>query len=256
MTSDAPAAGDAALKVGLYGNIEPVEGERAQSFNVDRLDRKSGNRGGAAVGGAYGRAYRERADEADRRIPGREPRACSRGDRTSGRNRYRGVHPAWDGRDGLPQRRDYGRVGEVRQDPAGAGWVMAVHHAAHPGFESSDFETTAAAIRVVRTYGPKALRGDYEHAAARGTAWLEKARPKTVEDRSFQILGLVWGHGNRGIIRNAGKHWCIAEARRRLGAAFRMRGPKRTRTGEALVALRESGVVARRTRCLRRAFST
>jgi outer membrane protein assembly factor BamB len=42
VTSAVSESGDAALKVGLYGNIEPVEGEGPQSFNVYCLDRKSG----------------------------------------------------------------------------------------------------------------------------------------------------------------------------------------------------------------------
>jgi outer membrane protein assembly factor BamB len=42
VTSAVPASGDPLLKVGLYGNIEPVEGEGPQSFNVYCLDRKTG----------------------------------------------------------------------------------------------------------------------------------------------------------------------------------------------------------------------
>ncbi len=42
LTSAVPAAGEAAVKLGLYGDIRPVEGEGAQSFRVYCLDRKSG----------------------------------------------------------------------------------------------------------------------------------------------------------------------------------------------------------------------
>jgi outer membrane protein assembly factor BamB len=42
VTSAVPASGNASLKVGLYGNIEPVEGEGPQAFTVYCLDRKSG----------------------------------------------------------------------------------------------------------------------------------------------------------------------------------------------------------------------
>jgi outer membrane protein assembly factor BamB len=42
LTSAVPAKGEAAQKLGLYGNIEPVKGEPEQSFNVFCLDRKSG----------------------------------------------------------------------------------------------------------------------------------------------------------------------------------------------------------------------
>jgi squalene cyclase len=114
-----------------------------------------------------------------------------------------------------------------------------------PPLESSDFETTAAAIRVVRTYGPKALRADYERAAVRGTAWLETAQPKTVEDRSFQILGLLWGRGNRQIIQKMAK---ALLALQELDGGWSQRprtGTEAYSTGQALVALRESGAVVR-----------
>lgn len=42
LTSAAPAAGESKLKVGLYGDIAPVEGEGSQSFKVFCVDRKSG----------------------------------------------------------------------------------------------------------------------------------------------------------------------------------------------------------------------
>ncbi len=42
LTSAVPAAGESALKLGLYGDIKPVEGEGEQAFRVYCLDRKSG----------------------------------------------------------------------------------------------------------------------------------------------------------------------------------------------------------------------
>src|SRR5262245_24094237 len=42
VTSAVPASGESALKVGLYGNIEPVQNEGEQSFRVYCLDRKTG----------------------------------------------------------------------------------------------------------------------------------------------------------------------------------------------------------------------
>ncbi|MGA2593325.1 MAG: PQQ-binding-like beta-propeller repeat protein, partial [Bryobacteraceae bacterium] len=42
ITSAVPATGESSLKVGLYGDIAPVKGEPAQSFNVYCLDRKTG----------------------------------------------------------------------------------------------------------------------------------------------------------------------------------------------------------------------
>src|SRR5437762_2733807 len=42
VTSAVPDKGESALKVGLYGDIAPVEGEGAQAFTVYCVDRKSG----------------------------------------------------------------------------------------------------------------------------------------------------------------------------------------------------------------------
>src|SRR6266567_686533 len=42
VTTAVPAAGEATLKVGLYGDIAPVAGEGPQTFTVYCLDRKSG----------------------------------------------------------------------------------------------------------------------------------------------------------------------------------------------------------------------
>lgn len=42
LTSAVPEAGESMLKVGLYGDIKPVEGEGAQKFNLYCLDRKTG----------------------------------------------------------------------------------------------------------------------------------------------------------------------------------------------------------------------
>ena len=42
LTTAVPATGDAALKLGLYGDIKPVEGEPPQAFKVFCIDRRSG----------------------------------------------------------------------------------------------------------------------------------------------------------------------------------------------------------------------
>ena len=135
----------------------------------------------------------------------------------------------------------WAKYARSQQAPDGSWPCMTLR----PPLESSDFETTAAAIRAVRTYGAKALRADYDRSAERGTAWLEKAPPKTVEDRSFQILGLVWGRGNRLTIRKAAE---ALLALQRPDGGWEQRpglGTEAYSTGQALVALRESGAVAR-----------
>jgi hypothetical protein len=113
--------------------------------------------------------------------------------------------------------------------------------ALRPPLESSDFEVTAASIRVLRTYGPKAQRAEYDQAVARGVAWLAKAQPLSTEDYAFRVLGLVWGGGNRASIAKAAEE--LAVLQRQDGGWGQVPGlaSDAYATGQALTALRESG---------------
>ena len=113
-----------------------------------------------------------------------------------------------------------------------------------PPLESSDFQTTAASIRALQTYGPRSRRTEYNKAVARGVAWLERARPVTVEDRSFQILGLVWGGGDRRVIRSAAQSLLALQEADGGWAQRAGSGTEAYSTGQALVALRNAGAVA------------
>jgi hypothetical protein len=116
--------------------------------------------------------------------------------------------------------------------------------ALRPPLESSDFEVTAASIRVLRTYGPKAQRAEYNEAAARGVAWLARAQPLSTEDYAFRVLGLVWGGGNRAAVAKAAGE--LAAIQREDGGWGQVPGlaSDAYATGQALTALRESGAAA------------
>ncbi len=118
----------------------------------------------------------------------------------------------------------------------------AIGTAFRPPIESSDIEVTAATLRALQVYGPKARRAEYDRAAERAADWLAKARSVNNEDRVFQILGLVWS-GRQDRARQAAGD-LLGQQRSDGGWAQRATlGSDAYATGQALVALRESGVL-------------
>ncbi len=126
------------------------------------------------------------------------------------------------------------------QTPDGQWWGGA-HR---PPLESSDIQVTAASMRAIQVYGPKARRAEYKKAVQLAAAWLMKAQPKTTDDRAFQLLGLRWAGADRQIIRkDAGA--LLAEQRADGGwAQIPSLASDAFATGEALVALKEAGALA------------
>jgi ankyrin repeat protein len=113
-----------------------------------------------------------------------------------------------------------------------------------PPLEASDFQATATSLRALQAYAPKARRADCETAIRRAAEWLKSAKPKTNEDRVFQLLGLAWADPSADIIRAASRD-LIAEQRADGGwGQHEALASDAYATGQALVALLESGAVA------------
>jgi len=111
-----------------------------------------------------------------------------------------------------------------------------------PPIESSDIQCTATALRAIKTYGPKARRAEYDGAVERAADWLATAQPVNNEDRVFQILGLVWA-GKQDRARQASGD-LLRQQRSDGGWGQRARlASDAYATGQALVALRESGAL-------------
>jgi ankyrin repeat protein len=111
-----------------------------------------------------------------------------------------------------------------------------------PPIESSDIEVTATALRALKIYGPKARRAEYDSAVDLAADWLARAQPLSNEDRVFQILGLVWS-GKLDRARQAAGD-LLGQQRSDGGWAQRATlASDAYATGQALVALRESGVL-------------
>lgn len=127
-----------------------------------------------------------------------------------------------------------------RQQTNGS-WMPTSHR---PPIEASDFQATASSIRALQAYAPKALKSEYNVAIQKGADWLKTAKPHSNEDRTFQLLGLTWDGRHKDAIRTASRE-LLAE--QQPDGGWRQHASLASdayATGQALVALRESGTIA------------
>ncbi len=113
-----------------------------------------------------------------------------------------------------------------------------------PPLEASEFQATATSLRALQVYAPKARRTEYEKAIQRAIVWLKQARPKTNEDRAFQLLGLAWAGANEDAMKDAARD-LLAE--QRPDGGWRQHDSLTSdayATGQALTALHEVGALA------------
>jgi ankyrin repeat protein len=112
-----------------------------------------------------------------------------------------------------------------------------------PPLESSDIQGTATALRAIQVYMPKAQRAEYGKSVQIAAEWLAKAQPKSTEDRAFQLFGLIWAGGKQEIVQKAARD-LLKEQRSDGGWAQTPSLPSDAyASGQALVALKEAGVV-------------
>jgi ankyrin repeat protein len=125
------------------------------------------------------------------------------------------------------------------QRPDGS-WIIFAHR---PPIESSDIEVTANSMRAMQLYAPPTQRADYDRAVRLAADWIEKAQPRSNEDRSFKVLGLAWAKKDKRSIRAAAET-LVAKQRSDGGWAQIDSLPSDAyATGQALVALCESGAI-------------
>ena len=126
-----------------------------------------------------------------------------------------------------------------RQSPDGR-WRIRDHR---PPLETSDISLTAVSLRAIQVYGLKTQRPQYEKAIRLAARWLEDAQPQSTEDRAFQLLGLTWAQGNKDAIHKAARA-LLAEQRADGGwAQIPTLASDAYATGQALVALKDSGML-------------
>jgi ankyrin repeat protein len=121
-----------------------------------------------------------------------------------------------------------------------------------PPIESNDIEVTAVAARAIQVYAPPTRRDEFAAAVDRARKWLTSASGDETEERAFRLLGLQWTHASRDNIDQAARELLAgqrddggwAQAPGRISDAYA--------TGEALVALAESGSATLANRAYKR----
>ena len=111
-----------------------------------------------------------------------------------------------------------------------------------PPHSSSSFTATATAVRAIRFYMPAELREEGDACILRARHWLAATRPASTEDAAFRLMGLVWADGNQDEIAAARRD--LLALRTPAGSWPELPGypADAYSTGEALYALRESGL--------------
>ncbi len=112
-----------------------------------------------------------------------------------------------------------------------------------PPMESSDIEVTAMSLRALQAYAPKTQKAKYERAVGLAKKWLETAQPLSTEDRAFQLLGFAWTGAPHELRTKAGQ--ALLKEQRPDGGWGQIPSLASDAygTGQAMVALRESGVL-------------
>ena len=127
---------------------------------------------------------------------------------------------------------------------ADGGWRIAASGGSRPPIESSNIEVTALSMRALQLYAPAIQRAAYQKSIRLASGWLLRAQARSTEDRVYQLLGLHWAGGTKEILRKAVRP-LLSEQRASGGwAQLATLSPDAYATGQALVALRECGIVA------------
>ena len=118
-------------------------------------------------------------------------------------------------------------------------WAIFAHR---PPLESSDIEVTAVSMRAIQIYAPKALRPAFQKAVERAAIWIRQAQPRSNEERAFQLLAMKWSGADKQILAKVAQQ-LLAEQRPDGGwAQLPTLASDAYATGQALVALHESGL--------------
>ena len=113
-----------------------------------------------------------------------------------------------------------------------------------PPIESNDIEVTAVTLRALQVFAPPARRTEFTQAVDRARAWLTTATATDTEERAFRLLGLHWSGASRELIAGAARDLLAIQKDDGGWSQLGTMASDAYATGEALVALRESGAIA------------
>lgn len=92
------------------------------------------------------------------------------------------------------------RVIKAMQTPQG-NW--SANESRRPPMNAGDFQAAAVAIYAIKHYTPAGGDDSSAQALAKAVAWLERAHPKTTQDRAFHALALTWANGGAESVRRS-----------------------------------------------------
>ncbi|MBI3210650.1 MAG: ankyrin repeat domain-containing protein [Candidatus Solibacter usitatus] len=119
-------------------------------------------------------------------------------------------------------------------------WQPLAHR---PPIESSEIQVTAISLRALQLYPIQSQRAEYEKSVRAAAAWLEKAQPHDTQDRAFQLLALGWTGARKEAIQSAAN--ALVKEQRPDGGWSQTAtlASDAYATGQALLALQESGAL-------------
>jgi Planctomycete cytochrome C/Ankyrin repeats (many copies)/Prenyltransferase and squalene oxidase repeat len=129
----------------------------------------------------------------------------------------------------------------LRRQAADGRWPVQT---LRPPIESNDIEVTAVAMRAVQLYAPTTHRAESARAIARARDWLASAKGEVTEERAFRLLGLAWAEVETDMLKAAARELLALQRSDGGWSQEPSLESDSYATGEALTALRESGMAS------------
>jgi ankyrin repeat protein len=113
-----------------------------------------------------------------------------------------------------------------------------------PPSNISDFTATALAVRGLQQFCPPGRRDEIDRRVGKARGWLLAAAPRSTEDRTFRLLGLTWADAPRADLDTAARGLLAGQRKDGGWAQHASAASDAYATGQALVALAQSGTVS------------
>ena len=112
-----------------------------------------------------------------------------------------------------------------------------------PPLEYYSISATALAIRNMQIYMPPILHNEVEQRIETARSWLLKNKPDANEEKVFQLLGLIWSHGDKTVIEQLAKKLLAAQHNDGGWSQLDSLPTDAYATGQSLYALYQAGLL-------------